>query len=148
MSSPISDDTIIVARPFSPQQTGNTLSGVKEKSGALYEYKNFSMSPIPLSSSHPRNRRMEKGRETLLYIKYFIAVKATIAGPLSSKVPRPISSPFHCVSLKGSKFQPGPAGTKMCIRDSHNVCFRRKLVFCIHTSSSHCPFSQIRRQLQ
>ena len=81
-------------RPFSPQISGNSASGVNRKSGSQYCCKYHSTSPIEVSSLVPMSaRKVCLGAMPVRWASRCTnaaAYKDKTSGPLSSATPRPI----------------------------------------------------------
>ena len=83
--------------PFSPWQTGKSVSGTMEKSGMGCSATKRSMSCIPVSSLHPKKRDilLRSGRPSSR--KALITYIETTAAFLLSATPRPMSRPSFSV---------------------------------------------------
>ena len=97
--------------PFSPWQTGKSVSGTMEKSGMGCSSTKCSISCIPVSSLHPKKREslLRRGRPSSR--KAFITYMETTAAFLLSVTPRPMSRPSFSMGSKGSWAQLFPTGT-------------------------------------
>ncbi len=97
--------------PFSRLHTPYSLSGVNAISGIGSLLKYISRSLLAISSPAPKMTRTFRFPVTPASLSALRQYNATTAAPLSSAVPRPKYKFPRLVRLKGSVFQPSPAGT-------------------------------------
>ena len=100
-----------VSEPVSIYEPVYSESGVKAARGSECAEKYCSRSSIPCSSPAPKITRISRFPVTPASFSALRQYSATTAGPLSSATPRPNHRPSCFVSVKGSVFQPVPAGT-------------------------------------